>query len=461
MTQSDTDKRAIVQRATFWLPVVLIALTTAYFFTFVGQHAINAPYQDEIPDFLVFMVNVVQSDSIGQALSEWNQNFNEHRTNTTRLIIYLAYVIEGNLNFHTLAMVANCSLLMIIFTFYFPLRHLEYRLVYLAAAALFLLNIRTSTILLWSQPTFAYCFVVAFSFAALCLLHRVTLPKLLAAAAFAVLGSWTFATGLLAWPIGAAMLLQQRLFGSGSSWRFLVIWLIAGLITLGLWLHGHEPPVSKLDDPYARAMMKQILDQVLVDPTWGELIERFAGFFFTLLGSAFFVSNVCLAGLLGSAMFLWLTYISLRSIKATDTRLLALAWFTVASAVAITYGRAMYASPDYILDTRYSFISVVFICALTLLTVSRLKASTAIPGFCLCIAASVFCVWTYTEFQDPINERLQQRRDFFNAERYIAFGTPAKRSNEIVHNAIELGIYRPPCRPQPACGSARSPAIQE
>jgi len=122
-----------------WLPLLAFCAVIAHFFWFVNSQAINIPYQDGIYDFLEFVSLVEKADNVGSAFEELFRNYNDHRTSATRLLVYGAYLIEGEMNFHTLALLASLALPLILLLFYLNVRDEEYRWIYLLVSALLLL----------------------------------------------------------------------------------------------------------------------------------------------------------------------------------------------------------------------------------------------------------------------------------------------------------------------------------
>ncbi len=154
---------------------------------------------------------VETADSPAGAIEEWFRQYNDHRTNASRLLVYGAYLVQGEVNFRTLTFLANLALPLILLLFYLSVRGEEYRWVFLLVSALLLLNLRSYTIVLWSQPAFAYYCVIFYAFACLFTLHKVTLPKFVLAAVLCTLATFTYASGQIVWLLGLASLLHQCL----------------------------------------------------------------------------------------------------------------------------------------------------------------------------------------------------------------------------------------------------------
>ena len=125
-----------------WLPLAAFCAVIAHHLWFVNSYAINVPHQDDIYDFVQFVSVVENADSAGDGFKALFNQYNDHRTSASRLVVFGVYLAEGELNFHTLTLVANLGLLLILLLFYLTVRKEKYRWVYLLVSALLLLNFR-------------------------------------------------------------------------------------------------------------------------------------------------------------------------------------------------------------------------------------------------------------------------------------------------------------------------------
>lgn len=434
-----------------WLPQFAFFGVIAYFLWFTYANAINIPHEDSIYDFLQFILFAEDAEGVSGAFAEWFKHYNDHRTNASRLQVIAAYWIQGEVNFHTLALLANLSLPLILGLFYLSVSQEKYRWVILLTAALLLLHIRTYTIVLWGQAAFAYCWVFTYAFACFFALHKVTPAKFVIAALLCTLASFTFAAGQVVWLLGLAMLLHQWFVGKETTIRYAALWLLISIAMLLVWRISFEALPSMDTSQHSEEVLKRFFPNLLIDPSLQEVVVRFASFFFVILGSAFFDTSALLAGCTGVAMLGVLSYVSLRDIKHTDHRLAMCCWFVVASAAAITVGRASVVSPDYVLTTRYSFLSVLLATSLAVLVQTRVGFFKSRAVYASALLACVYCLWSYQNFAAPLEEALNKRYARFNKGHFIVFGYSGTESGKVVKEAIARGIYKPPCRPFPEC----------
>lgn len=452
--------RSILDSSLFvrWLPLSLLVVTVLYYFWFVYSNAINIPYQDDILDFLLFINQVESADSAGGAIQEWYRQYNEHRTSASRLQVYAAYLVQGEVNFHTLALLGNVALPLILFLFYLSVRQEKYRWVYVLVAALLLLHLRAYRIVLWGQPAFAYYYVYFYAFACMFFLHRVTPARFVLAALFCSLSSLTFASGQIAWLLGWASLLHQALVIRRISPLYCVTWLMVAVAMLLVWRIGYIP--ASIDvAPEDVVKLKELHPDLLLEPTLSEALLRYGSFVLVVLGSAITLANAWLAGVFGAVMLAVLVFATLRFYKHEDIRLVLCCWFTVATVAAVAVGRAALGEPGYILgaNNRYGFFSVMLLCTLAMLAQQRFRVFKTHAMYLFVLLAATYSVWSYRQFAGPLNEFMSGRYESYNMRRYQVFGYLPGEMAAIVKESVSQGRYAPPCRPFPDCQTSSSP----
>ncbi len=438
-----------------WLPLLAFCAVIAHHFWFVTSHAINIPYQDDIYDFLRFVNLVETAETTGGAFQEWFSQYNDHRTNASRLQVYAAYLVAGEVNFRTLTVLAHLALPLMLLLFYLSVRGEAYRWLYLLVAALLLLNLRSHTVVLWSQPAFAYYYVFFYAFACLFALHKVTVPKFVLAAVWCSLASFTYASGQVVWLLGLASLLHQWLVTGRKSFLYPLLWLLVAVAMLMVWRIGFIGHVQ--DIPSAQilsAWPSQLIDP---PPRLDQALARYASWLLVILGCAFIDSSTLGAGVFGFVMLALLSFITIRFYKHEDIRLALCCWFVVASAAAVSMGRALMLSSDYVLQQRYNFFSVVLLCTLALLVLVRFAVFRTSAVYLVVLLAGIYWAWAWRHFEAPLQETMNYRYSDFNEGRYWVVSKTPSESDAIVRESIAAGIYNPPCRPFPMCETPTMP----
>ncbi|MCX2977798.1 hypothetical protein [Candidatus Marimicrobium litorale] len=434
------------------LPFVLLSVLALHYLWFVYSSAPNIPYHDDIIDFLRFVNRVADADSFWTALQEGFRQYNEHRTSASRLQVYIAYLIEGDVNFRTLAVLGNIALLLILFLFYIAARNDRRCWLYVLVAALLLLNLRAYRIVLWGQPALAYFYVYFYAFACIFALHRVTPARFLLAALLCSLSSMTLASGQIVWLFGLASLLHQSLWNRRCSVIYPALWLLLSIVMLLVWRIGFIAETPELSAE-ALAQLAKSHPRVLLDPTVSELLIRYASFFMVILGGAITATDAHLAVCFGSIMLGLLCFVTFRYYREEDVRLILCCWFAVATLAAVAVGRSAMLPPESALlsNNRYGFFSVMVMCTLVMEMQLRLSVFKTSMAYLLLALAVSYSVWSYQRFVGPLEQFLSARYESYNESPYYVIGYPMSATASIVAKAVKAGRYIPPCRPYPSC----------
>lgn len=434
------------------LTLLAFCAVIAHYFWFLNSHATNIPYQDDISDLVRFITQVESAENGWIALEAWFRQYNEHRVGATRLLVYAVYLIEGEMNFHTLMIVANLALPLILFLFYLGIKNDEQRWVYLLVAALLLVNLKHYTLAFMSQAAFAYYYVFLYAFACVFTLHRVTKVKFVVAAVFCFLSSFSLASGQIVWLIGLASLLHQCLLSGRRSLWYPLVWVVISIVMLVVWHWGYTVSEVEISADKVRAVFPDYMG----DATLYEALPRYAAFFLAFTGSALVNFSALLSGICGAAMLALLVYMSLKNLQGDDIRLELCCWFAVATLAAATVGRALFIAPDTLLHVRYNFFSVMLVCPLALLMLTRFAIFRTHAMYIVVMLALLFSVSAWRDSEGQLNDALNSLYGYFNEGRYPVAGMSVE-ANAIMKEAISAGIYNPPCRPFPACEIPASP----
>lgn len=431
MTPTTTPPRGWTQ----WIAACGILGAIAWYGLFLYRHVLNIPYQDDIFDVLQVLAQVLQAADMQQAFGLLFDNYNEHRTLASRLVYLLVYWVAGEINFRTLVFVCNLTLLAQLLMLYLAMGKRHRSLWLLLPAALILLQPRAYSLYSISMGAFAYMFVYLYGFASLLCLRDVNVPRLLAALALALLGTFTLASGQLIWLVGLASLLQQALVQRRCSLAYALCWLLCAVLVLVTWRIGYETTNTL---PNALGAM---LDSPLHHLT----------FLFTLMGAAVTNTSVLFAFATGCVLFAALVYWSFRTRLSGDVSLELCAWYVVLTMVAITVGRALVVTPDYALESRLSFPSELLLAIVVSMCVSRIgdpRRQLQMSALAV-LAAGIYWIASFRIYPAYMQQEFNDRVADYNAGNFWVIYFPVEETNSIVAEAITLGIYRPPERPLP------------
>ncbi len=339
-----------------WIPLAGIGLALFFYGQFLYLHAMNIPFADDILDVLQVMSGLIGADQPGQSLELLFAQHNDHRTTSSRLLYYLSYAAEGEINFRTLTFVANFALIMILLVMYLAIRDHFAPWLLLLPAALVLFQLRAYGLTLWSMAAFAYFYVYLYGFACLLMLRNINGVRFIFAILLASLATFTLASGQMIWLVGVVSLLQQVAVRKKVPLSYVAVWLGAAIAVMLAWRVGLETPNTLL----------YVLDFFIQKP-WYQLT-----YYFVLLGNAVTEESVTVAATAGGLMFLLLCYSTFRNRRAGNILPELFGWYIVFSVIAMTLGRAPYSDIEYALSSRYSFPSILMLANSCILVFYRL-----------------------------------------------------------------------------------------
>jgi hypothetical protein len=416
------------------IPLLVVA---GFYFSYLYEHAINVPLADDIYDVLQPLTQASSAGNTETALQSLYEKHTDHRTVASRLVYGLVYLATGEVNFRTLNFLANLALLLLLLVLYWMSAGTPRRLLVLLPAALLLLQLRVYGITFWAMASFAYFYVFAYGFFCLLLLQDAGRGRFFAALLMATLASFTLASGQVIWLVGLASLAQQSLVRRSLSRRYLLYWLLSAITVLLLWRMGQDARVS------AEILLENFFDAP----------GHYVLYTLTLLGSAVSETSVAAAATAGGLMLVILCACTLWRWRESDLRVELCCWFIVLSVMTMVLGRG-FATVDYGLSSRYSFPSVLMLTSTWMLLALRLRLNSwplLLPAMLL---ALLFNAHSFRIYSLALQPYMEKRVEDFNRGRYRAWSFPMKESNQVVAEAIELGIYFPPPRPLPPASVA-------
>jgi len=435
--RSRDSEAGLNKRLSTALSLMTLLGVAGFYFFYLYQHAINVPLADDIYDVLNPLLQAIAAENAGSAIASFYEQHTDHRTIASRLIYALSYLTTGEVNFRFLNFLANFALPLLLLMLYLMAAGAPNRLVILVPATLILLQLRAYGITFWTMASFAYFYVFAYGFLALLLLHNVSGGRFVAALLLAILCSLTLASGQMIWLMGLVSLLHQSIIKPGATKRYLWSWLLLALAAGFLWRIG-------LDD---RIPLLTLLGNFFQAP------GHYILYTLTLLGCAASESSVAVAASLGALMLVALSTVTLWRWRETDQRLELCCWFIVLSVMTMVLGRG-FASVDYGLSSRYSFPSVLLLCCIWVLLAVRLEFKRRAIIFPAVALALLYNVHSYKVYSQALQPYMERRVDDFNRGRYRAWSYPIAQSNQIVADAIALGLYTPPEHPLPPASVA-------
>lgn len=217
------------------LPLALIVLPVAIGILYLRRFAVNVPFMDQwdlVPLLEAFL------DRDGRLLLEllWRHH-NEHNILFPKLI-FLALAVASDWNVLAEMWFSLFLTLLSLLGLWLIYRRAGFRSLWgFAPISWLALSLGQWENILWGWQLQIYLQVAAMVFALYFLSLRALRHTILAIAC-AVVASFSFTPGLLIWPVGLISLIALRV-----QKRQIVLWCLAAVVTLMLYLQGYRPPV--------------------------------------------------------------------------------------------------------------------------------------------------------------------------------------------------------------------------
>jgi hypothetical protein len=441
---------------TQWLPALGIASVMLYYSAFLYQHALNVPYADDIYDILLFLTDVSKSQEWTHTAELFFAQHYQHRTLSSRLVYYLAFVLEDEANFRTLIFIGNLALSLLLLMLYLPIRRQPRALLILLPAALVLFQLRLYATSFWSMNAFAFMFVFVYGFASLICLRKLSPVRFMGAILFAFLATFTLASGQVIWLVGLVCIMHQALIlrhaHRAAPHAYMAAWLFAAVAVVAVYNVGFENLIPVTHMLYT---------------AWDAPVAV-ATFFLISLGGALSDGNVGLAVGSGTVLLLAVMWSSMRRWRGQDITLELFAWFVILSLLVMALGRVSFFTwlqhlageqgaeipiSDIVLgaafSARYTFFSLLLLATTVVLLLSQLPRGRSLSIHALVVLmAFAYCVSSYVVYPARVQELLSDLVVKHNKGRYYAIADALKEPRAIVKEAEMLGIYRP-VRPLP------------
>jgi hypothetical protein len=212
--------------------VTCFALPVVLYFVFVSRYSVNVPVDDQFSD--VALIGKTFSGHL-QLRDLWAQH-NENRIFFPNLIVLvLAYSthLDVRTEEYLSAVLLVVSIALLIWT---HRRRSATPLIWYCPIVVLMLSWSQFQNSLWGFQLAWYVVLICLM-GSLALLDRdeTTIFTAAAAAAVAVIGSYSSLQGLLIWPAGFLLLLYRR-----QTWKFLVAWGLVAVATTGLYFYNYN-----------------------------------------------------------------------------------------------------------------------------------------------------------------------------------------------------------------------------
>lgn len=368
-----------------WLFVA--ALPVAYIAAQVAIFSRNIVFWDEFDTALDLVLRIDAGADWGELLQRFFAVNNEHRMVTSRLMFAASYWLTGTLNFHVFGAIGNLFLVGACVILVLAMQGWERRVRLGVVLAFLMFQLEHFENFLWSGASIDHFQVVMLSVGSIAALGRGTRRALVAGGFFALLATFTLAHGVLAWPIGALLLLHQR------RWRDLALWCGFTAAAAAAFLYGFEfNPGHRIEEPLQHA-------------------GRMARYWLALLGGPLTLADAGFAPLPGTLLLVGFGVVTARGAFTREPVAMWCAVFAIVSLALVALGRTEIASATEI-NSRYLVLGALA-WALLIYVLLELAATPAKPFRLLAVltpALFAFNVAANTRFA-PVAEGFIEARD--------------------------------------------------
>ena len=211
--------------------IIIIILPIIFFYVILLSNCVNIPHDDDFPSLLLFITTFAKSHGIFNKITLLiTQQYSSYKLIFENAIASLYYFIFGKINFIFLQVIGDLFVLLILY--YLILLNLKLvdnkikLLSSLIPIVYLLFQLQYHETLNWAMAGLQNIPVIAFSFFAIYFLLKHSYRFFLISNLFFVLAVFSSGNGLLLFPIGILIILQQKNINKFIIWLVVSIGLI-------------------------------------------------------------------------------------------------------------------------------------------------------------------------------------------------------------------------------------------
>ena len=215
---------------------ILMFLPIIYFYWFVQKYAINVPYLD---DFQILNSIVRIQNTPQNTWTILSENFNGHRFGEIKALVYLDYLIEGQVNFKTLCILGSLFLLGFWGYCLKIIRENNIPIVYFIPFTFIIFNPLFHRNIFWMLSCLQYQQSIFFTIATYYYLAKFTTKSFIIAVILGIIHTQINGNAVYIFLFGALIPLYQQ------RYKMTLIYLICGVVT-GILFYRDMPTVVGL-----------------------------------------------------------------------------------------------------------------------------------------------------------------------------------------------------------------------
>ncbi len=341
------------------LALVICVLLIGFFFSLIIANTANIPNGDDLYCLMLFTQQFKDASTFYERFVLLTQQWVEHRIVYSRFSALLSYWLTGNVNFITIALIGNLTLVAFTILFWKVIRKLGASLYFLIPVVLILFSPVTYEGNLWAGASTVYMPVAFLGLLTVYLLACNRESGIAWPLFTALLATFSFGNGMFVLLVGLVLLIYQKRF------RIAFIWGLASVAAIGLYFMNFFSASSTDAFGFSAHFRKPMY-----------LLYNFFAFIGGILDyseniNSPFVSANIPATLLGVTLFAAISYGSLIFLKDTSRpdgesgrRNIQYAWlgmaaFLLVTALVMAYSRTAGAAMTT-LSSRYKIYSMLF-----------------------------------------------------------------------------------------------------
>ncbi|KAA6440947.1 hypothetical protein FEM33_04575 [Dyadobacter flavalbus] len=213
--------------------ITCICIICSYFY-FIIQNTADIPNGDDLYCLLLFTQAFKDAKSWKECFRLLFEQWVEHRIVYSRFTALVSYWIHGAVNFKSIALIGNFSLLGITFLFYKLLHKIQLSVSYLIPAVLTLFSPVMYEGNLWAGASTVYMPVCLMGIISIFLLAISSPITFVLAILIAILATYSFGNGMFVFVAGAVVL-----FKSGKI-KHAAIWITAGSAAVAFYFRNFQ-----------------------------------------------------------------------------------------------------------------------------------------------------------------------------------------------------------------------------
>lgn len=314
--------------------IALAALPILYITSQAILYSRNIVFWDEFDTALALILRIDAGAGWKELIERFFAVNNEHRTLTSRLMFAASYWLTGTVNFHVIGAIGNlfvpaaCAILVL------TVEGAERRIRMAVVLAFLIFQLEHFESFLWSGASIDHFQVVALAVGAIAALAHRMRAGVTVAVLLALLATFTLAHGSLVWPVGAALLWQQR------RWSHLTAWCGCGALALAIFLQGFEfNPGHHISDIGGRSVGHVVL------------------YWLALLGGPLTFADARFAPWPGAVLVIALGVFVVRGAMTQQPVAVVSALFAVGALAMVAVGRSEIAGAD--INSRYLILGAL------------------------------------------------------------------------------------------------------